>query len=170
LTSDIRNERFLSVAVIPILRSDLGGSGASATAAHERERRYGNVIRKLLVVVLFGVAIAPLCPFAFAHHGVAYYDVNHQVSLKGVVTNFKFANPHTEIFFDVKNEKGVVEHWIGEATTPNMLSRRGWDRSVIKAGDQITVTGNPSKDGSNAMRVQKIVFADGRVLDPNAEF
>ena len=133
-------------------------------------KRNGKVIRKILALFLVGMALAAVCPLAFAHHGVAYYDVNHQVSLKGVVTSFKFANPHTEVFFDVKNEKGVVEHWIGEATTPNMLSRRGWDRSVIKAGDQITVTGNPSKDGSKAMRVQKIVFADGRVLDPSADF
>jgi hypothetical protein len=105
---------------------------------------------------------------ALAHHGVATYDANRQITRKGVVTDFRFSNPHTEILFDVRNEKGAVEHWVGEATTPNMLSRRGWNRSVMKAGDQITVTGNPSKDGATSMRVQKIVFADGHVLDPSA--
>jgi hypothetical protein len=104
---------------------------------------------------------------AFAHHGVATYDMRSTLVLKGVVTSFKFINPHAEVYFDVKDDQGAVAHWIGEATTPNMLARRGWNKDVLKPGDQVTITGNRAKDGTAAMRVQKIVIADGRTLDPN---
>ena len=117
---------------------------------------------------LFAVtALSALPPFASAHHGVATYDMRNSIVLKGVVTEFKFINPHAEIYFDVKDDKGNVQHWIGEATTPNMLARRGWNKDVLKPGDQVTITGNRSKDGSTGMRVQKVEFTDGHVLDPN---
>jgi Family of unknown function (DUF6152) len=104
---------------------------------------------------------------ALAHHGVATYDMKNTIVLQGVVTSFKFINPHAEIYFDVKDDKGGGQHWIGEMTTPNMLARRGWNKEVLKPGDQLTITGNRSKDGSTSMRVQKVVFPDGRELDPN---
>ena len=104
---------------------------------------------------------------ASAHHGVATYDMKNTIVLKGVVTSFKFINPHAEIYFDVKDDKGGAQHWIGEMTTPNMLARRGWNKEVLKPGDQLTIMGNRSKDGSTSMRVQKVVFPDGRELDPN---
>ena len=123
-------------------------------------------------IVVLGSFLAAAGLFAgpqkvFAHHGVATYDMRNTIVLKGVVTSFKFINPHAEIYFDVKDDKGTVEHWIGEATTPNMLARRGWNKEVLKPGDQVTITGNRSKDSSPSMRVQKVVFPDGRVLDPN---
>lgn len=102
-----------------------------------------------------------------AHHGVATYDTAHKVTVKGVVTSFSFINPHAEIYLDAKDDKGTVQHWIGELTTPNMLTRRGWNKDSLKAGDQITMVGNQSKDGSPGMRVQNVTMADGRSLDPN---
>ncbi len=118
-------------------------------------------------VLLASMAILFLSTPTFAHHGVATYDMTKEVTVKGVVTNFEFINPHAEIYIDGKNDKGDTQHWIGEMTTPNMLSRRGWSKESLKAGDQVTVIGNPAKDGKLAMRVEKVTLADGRVLDPN---
>jgi Family of unknown function (DUF6152) len=121
--------------------------------------------RVILGSLLTGLFAAP--HMALAHHGVATYDMKNTIVLKGVVTAFKFINPHAEIYFEVKDNKGGAQHWIGEMTTPNMLARRGWNKEVLKPGDQLTITGNRSKDGSTSMRVQKVVFPDGRELDPN---
>lgn len=104
---------------------------------------------------------------AFAHHGVATYDMKVKVTVKGLVTSFSFINPHAEIYVDAKDDKGNVVHWVGELTTPNMLVRRGWNKDSLKPGDQITMVGNQSKDGSPGMRVQSVTFPDGRTLDPN---
>jgi hypothetical protein len=68
----------------------------------------------------------------------------------------------------VPNEKGQTETWIGEANSPNVLSRHGWDRNIIKKGDTITVIGNRGKNGSKTLRLQKVVLSSGQELDPNS--
>jgi hypothetical protein len=113
----------------------------------------------IFVVVLF--VSGPL----LAHHGEANYDTEKVVSVKGTVTNFQFINPHVQIFLDVKNDKGEIEQWIGEARSPSMLVRLGaWDKSTLKSGDVITATGHPTKNGSKVLRLQKIVLPDDREM------
>jgi DNA/RNA endonuclease YhcR with UshA esterase domain len=101
-----------------------------------------------------------------AHHGEANYDTEKSVSIKGTVTDFQFVNPHVQISLDVKNDKGEIEKWVGEARSPAMLSRYGgWDKNTLKPGDVITFYGHRTKNGTPFMRLEKIVAADGRVLD-----
>jgi len=102
-----------------------------------------------------------------AHHGEANYDTEKTVSVKGTVTEFEFVNPHVQISLDVKNDKGEIEKWVGEARSPAMLSRYGgWDKNTIKVGDVITFYGHRTKNGTPFMRLEKIVMADGKEL-PN---
>jgi len=100
-----------------------------------------------------------------AHHGEANYDTDKMVSVKGTVTQFEFINPHVQITMDVKNDKGEMEKWVGEARSPAMLSRYGgWDKDTIKVGDVITFYGHKTKNGTPFMRLDKIVKADGTEL------
>jgi hypothetical protein len=105
---------------------------------------------------------------ALAHHGASPYDTTKLTTLRGTVTEFKFINPHVEISVSVKDDKGKTETWVGEANSPNVLSRRGWSRDIIKPGDQITVIGNRGKNGSLTLRLQKVVLPSGQELDPNS--
>jgi hypothetical protein len=116
--------------------------------------------------VLVGVLMIPFP--APAHHGTSPYDTTKLTTLKGTVTDFQFINPHVEISFVVKDDKGKIEQWIGEANSPNVLSRHGWSRDIVKPGDQITLIGNRGKNGSNTLRLQKIVLSNGQELDPNS--
>lgn len=117
------------------------------------------------ITLLFGILLVsgPL----LAHHGEANYDTTKVVSVKGTVTDFQFINPHVQIFMDVKNERGEVEKWAGEARSPSMLGRiGGWDKNTIKIGDVITASGHRTKNGTNFLRLIKIVLPDGREM-PN---
>jgi hypothetical protein len=105
---------------------------------------------------------------AFAHHGASPYDTSKLTTLKGTVTDYQFINPHVEISVDVTNDQGKVDSWIGEANSPNVLSRHGWDRDIIKKGDTITVIGNAGKNGSKTLRLQKVILSNGKELDPNS--
>jgi len=119
----------------------------------------------LFIAMIFCTALisAPL----LAHHGEANYDTEKTVSVKGTVTAFEFVNPHVQISLDVKNDKGEIEKWVGEARSPAMLSRYGgWDKNTIKVGDVITFYGHRTKNGTPFMRLEKIVMADGKEL-PN---
>jgi len=110
------------------------------------------------------VVAAPI----LAHHGTSAYDTTKLTTVKGTVTDFQFNNPHVIISVEVKDNKGKVEIWICEANSPNVLTRHGWDRDIIKKGDQITIIGNRPKNGAKTMRLQKVVLSNGQELDPNS--
>lgn len=97
---------------------------------------------------------------AFAHHGTAAYDLSKTVTIKGKVTRFNFINPHVQVYFDVADEKGNVEHWQAELTSPNHLIRTGWSRETLKPLDDVTITGYRTKDGSNSIWISKILLRD----------
>lgn len=120
--------------------------------------------RSVILVVVF-VLLVNSHP-ASAHHGLASYDMTKSVAIKGTVTEFAFINPHSAIHLDVKGEKGSVEKWLIEADSPNNLTRAHWNKRSLKPGDDVSVVGNRAKDGSKVMRLQKIVFPDGRELRP----
>jgi hypothetical protein len=110
----------------------------------------------------FTVALLIASSPVFAHHGASAYDTKQLTTLKGTVTEFQFMNPHSEIFFEVKNADGKVEKWSAEAASMVTMSRFGWSKNLFKAGDQITVVGNRARNGSLSMRLSKVVLANGK--------
>ena len=124
-------------------------------------------MKNLLVSLSILFAILFVSGSVLAHHGEANYDTSKIVTVKGTVTEFKFINPHVQIFLDVKNDKGEIEKWAGEARSPSMLERLGgWDLHTIKIGDVITASGHQTRNGSNFLRLMKVVLPDGREM-PN---
>jgi Family of unknown function (DUF6152) len=119
---------------------------------------------KVAIRFALAAALLMIAGVAFAHHGAAGYDSNKLTTLKGTVTEFRFQNPHAQIFLDVKDSSGKVQNWILEAVGIATLSRSGWTKSIIKPGDEVTVTGNPAKNGSASMRLTKVVLASGKEL------
>ena len=107
-------------------------------------------------VTLLGVSFP-----SFAHHGTAAYDTKSMVTVKGTITDFRFINPHVQLYFDVTNDKGEVEKWQAELTAPNKLSRAGWDKHTLKPGDSITATGNVAKDGAHTMWIKELIGPNG---------
>ena len=104
----------------------------------------------------------------WAHHGTSPYDNTKLTTVKGTVTDYLFINPHVLISVEAKDSRGKVEKWMAEANSPNVLSRHGWSRDIIKAGDGITIIGNRAKNGSTTLRLQKVVLSNGQELDPNS--
>jgi hypothetical protein len=126
-------------------------------------------MKNWLLVAFVGLAV-PLMIAApiFAHHGTSAYDTSKLTTVKGTVTDFQFNNPHVIISVETKDDTGKVETWICEANSPNVLTRHGWDRDIIKKGDQITIIGNRPKNGAKTLRLQKVVLSNGQELDPNS--
>jgi hypothetical protein len=121
------------------------------------------------VHALFAVtALLLFSGLVYAHHGTSAYDTTKLTTVKGTVTDFQFNNPHVIISVESKDDKGKVELWISEANSPNVLTRHGWDRDIIKKGDQITIIGYRPKNGAKTLRLQKVVLSTGQELDPNS--
>jgi hypothetical protein len=100
-----------------------------------------------------------------AHHSFAAFDMSKQETITGVVSRFDWTNPHTFIWVDVPNEKGVVESWAIEGMSPNYLGRRGWSKNSVKPGDKITVSIRPLKEGKTGGMFIRAQIGD-RVLMP----
>lgn len=100
-----------------------------------------------------------------AHHSFAvFFDDTKSVTVEGSVTVFRFTNPHAIIEITRKTPQGQVETWRAETNAVTLLRRRGWTADSLKAGDAVTIEGWPARDGSNYLRVRRIVRADGTVL------
>jgi hypothetical protein len=120
--------------------------------------------KKFMVIAALGVSLVFVCVPGFAHHGSAAYETNSSLTLRATVTEFRFINPHCQVFFDVKNDQGEVEHWQGELTAPNKLARAGWTKRSLNVGDQITVSGFAAKGGARSIWIRKLVGPDGQPL------
>ena len=99
-----------------------------------------------------------------AHHSfAAEYDQSKRVTIKDATfVKLDFVNPHSWVYFDVTDEKGVVQHWRGELGPPNGLYRNGLRPNMFKPGEKISISGNLAKDASNMMWAGSFNTADGR--------
>ena len=119
-----------------------------------------------LATLIGAMGLLLFCGPVLAHHGRSNYDMTGTATVKGVVTEFQWVNPHALILVDVTGEDGKVEKWVGETNSPNTLSRQGWSRNTVKVGDQVTLVGRRVKGGGYYINFSKIVFADGKELNP----
>jgi hypothetical protein len=124
--------------------------------------------RKLFPMFIAGVVLLLVSGPMFAHHGGAQYDTKNPVTLTGTVTEYMFTNPHVQIHIDVKDENGNVQKWIAETASPQRLFTFGWNAKSLKAGDKVTVTGAPLKDGQKIVTVIKVVGGNAPVLTQGA--
>jgi hypothetical protein len=118
---------------------------------------------RLLAPIAAAVAMTAAVP-AWSHHSFAMFDQSRTVVLKGSVVEFQWTNPHAWIEMSVPNAGGAVERWSVELNTPNNLTRQGWRRSTLKAGDKVTVTINPLRNGKKGGLFNTVVLPDGKVL------
>jgi hypothetical protein len=113
---------------------------------------------------IMGAALLVVSSAASGHHGTPLYYGKDTVILHGTVTEFAFVNPHSQIYFDVKDEKGDVQHWAAECASPGLLRRNGFSRDSLKPGDQVTITVHPGKSGDTIGSFVKVVLPDGKEL------
>ena len=101
----------------------------------------------------------------WAHHAfAAEYDANKVVTVSGVVTEFKWTNPHAWLYVDGKDENGKPGSWGFEMGSPNGLMQRGWTKGELKKGDQITIDGFVAKDKGMTANARTVILPDGRKL------
>jgi hypothetical protein len=79
---------------------------------------------------------------AMGHHSTAVnFDRDTIISINGLVTEYRFQNPHVQILVDVTNEDGKTEAWMVELAAKNQFIRSGWVGNEFEAGQIITVFG-----------------------------
>jgi hypothetical protein len=101
---------------------------------------------------------------ASAHHSTAMFDMNKEVTLNGTIKQFEWTNPHTWIVFVVPNAQGGVDEYGIEGMSPNYLARNGWSKHTLNAGDKVTLTIHPLKDGRKGGFNVSVKLPDGKLM------
>lgn len=120
-----------------------------------------NVLKRLALA--FSLVVTSIS--SYAHHGgSSLYDLHKAITVKGTITDFLWTNPHCEVFFDVKDSSGTVQHWTLEGHPPNILITHHWTRKSLNPGDEVTITFNPGRNGATVGRLITVVLANGQQL------
>jgi len=112
--------------------------------------------------VMFGVAF--LAPLAQAHHSNSAFYVTKVITIKGVVKEVKWANPHIWVIMAVDDGKGNKVDWKVEGRPPGILMRAGWTPKSIQVGETITIDLSPAKDDTNSGLMARVTKEDGTIL------
>ena len=117
-----------------------------------------------LAIVGFALASASLA----AHHSFAMFDMDKDVEYRGLVSEWKWQNPHVHFTIDITPGPGIdakqVGRWDVEGGSVNIMTRQGWTRASYKAGDPIRLVGHPMKDGSKGISLFYVILPDGKRL------
>ena len=95
-------------------------------------------------------AILAVAITALAHHSfAATYDESKTIEIKGKVVVFSFRNPHSLITVEV-TENGKKNRWAVEGPGSTQLTNSGIQNDTLRYGDEVVVTGNPSRTPAEA--------------------
>lgn len=118
--------------------------------------------RRIVLRAVLGIALLYGATPTLAHHGAATFDTTMEITFKGTVAEWAWANPHCILRVDVKSEDGSVKRWAVASSNVADLSKRGWTRRMFTAGDEVTLTIQPAKSGEPVGMIRTVVLADGR--------
>src|SRR5262245_48861580 len=121
-----------------------------------------------VIAALLAVVVCPT--IALPHHSNVAYEVTKVITITGVVKDFEWVNPHTWLHVIVDDGKGGKVEWACEGRAPGVLGRAGWSRSILKAGETVTVDMSPAKDGSKVSIIARVTKADGKILSNQPVF
>jgi hypothetical protein len=99
-----------------------------------------------------------------AHHSTAAYADKTTLLKNAVVKKLTWANPHCILSFEVKDASGKAMAWGAESGSPSALSRVGWHRNSLKAGDVVAVEVYAAKNGARVGRLAKVILPNGKEL------
>ena len=118
--------------------------------------------RRVFIALLSSVLVGGV---AYAHHSPATYDLTvTDFAVTGTIKSIEFRNPHSQMVLVAPGKDGKPAEWDVEFSSVNLLLRRGWKFTRLKAGDTVTCVGNPAKAGAPKMYMWSIKLSDGTVF------
>ncbi|HVH25229.1 MAG TPA: DUF6152 family protein [Vicinamibacterales bacterium] len=109
--------------------------------------------------ILGAVCLASLTPgtVVYAHHSIAgIYDDSHPVTVEGVVTRFRFVDPHPFLVMEVKDGHGKPQRWTMEMDNRWELAELGFRTETLKPGDRLVVLGSLARRQPHSLYIRKL--------------
>ena len=105
-----------------------------------------------------------MAPLAQAHHSNSAFYVTKVITIKGVVKEFKWSNPHVWVIVSVDDGKGNKVEWKAEGRPPGILARAGWTPKSLVPGETVTIDLSPAKDDTASGLIARVTKEDGTIL------
>jgi hypothetical protein len=103
-------------------------------------------MKRNLLLAAAAVVILAFGMTAYAHHSIgATYDSSKELKITGKIVEFNFRNPHAFVHVEAPDDKGTMQRWAVEWGGAGALGSQGVTRNTLKAGDEVTITGNPAR-------------------------
>jgi len=118
---------------------------------------------------VLAVILASAVP-ALAHHGGGTFDLTKSVTYEGVLTKVELVNPHSWLYFDVKDPDGKTSHHRCEMRSVHVLARSGWTKDQFAVGHAVTVEAAPDRIDPNSCYLNTIRFKDGTHMDRYGQY
>lgn len=109
-----------------------------------------------------------------AHHSLAaVYDVRKEAQVSGVLMKIAFTNPHGAMHLSVGNPDGTITEWVMTTGSANTLANLGFgdsgDNDTVKAGDAVTITYFPARNGKPLGFIRSVTLPDQRRIEFDPE-
>lgn len=122
-----------------------------------------NLYKRCSVLAAVVFFLYPLQPMA--HHSlVSFFDLKSPIEISGTLTSVRWANPHVAFKLERVGADGNVEMWDIPSGGPTLLRRIGVDADTFKVGDQVRISGFPSRLRETEMVGVIIHLPNGRDL------
>jgi hypothetical protein len=120
--------------------------------------------QKALALTVMSICLLALSGQSAAHHSFsAEFSRDMPVEVTGTVSKVEWTNPHARVYVEA-DENGEKVLWNFELTTPNLLMRKGWTRSALEPGAQVTVTGWRARNDPHVANAASVKLANGKEL------
>jgi hypothetical protein len=124
-------------------------------------------MNNLAKTALIGLVSIGLTTPLLAHHSAAAYDTRQEVTIKGTVAKYRFANPHVYMTINVKKDDGTTVPVEVEAGAASVLNGLGFNATSLKVGDAVTIQGNPGRNNTDQVLGKDLYKQDGTYLPLN---
>ena len=126
------------------------------------------MIKLVSIAVVVNVFVF-LSGSAQAHHSLAAtYDIRGQGEVTGILTRVAFTNPHGAMHLEVENQDGSTTEWVMTTGSANTLANLGFGNegpNNVKAGDSVTITYFPARNGRPLGFIRSIKLPDDRMIE-----
>jgi len=107
-------------------------------------------------MVLFACTLATSAA-VHAHHSIAsFYDNSRQVTIEGLVTEFRFINPHPFLIIDAMADNAAPQTWQLEMDNRFELAEIGITADTFKLGDRVVVTGSAGRTQPQTLYLRRL--------------
>ena len=120
---------------------------------------------KALLASVVVALVMVLGPVSLSAHHSWPVNTSKLVTVKGTVTEFVWENPHPMMTLEVRTDDGKVEKWSVGGPAISRMEANGWTKETVKPGDVITGSGYQFSDGQKILRLERVVFANGKALN-----